>query len=61
MEAFGAPFDTWTDTRIERFGERVCRHQAANPAPSGEPRPARWEHYFAPDVLQVFQDGYCPA
>ena len=24
LEAFGAPFDVWSDARIDRFGEQVC-------------------------------------
>jgi hypothetical protein len=59
QQSFGAPFDTWTDARVERFGQRVCSHFRSNPQLSIASRPAAWEHYFAPDVLQVFRDGYC--
>src|SRR3954453_4329867 len=59
QQAFGAPFDTWTDARVERFGERVCSRMP-NPSQLDVPRPARWEPYFSPEVLRIFRDNYCP-
>jgi hypothetical protein len=59
VSAFGAPFDSWSDARIDRFGEQVCTRLDSNLSPSDPADAPRWIHYFSPGVLQVFHSAYC--
>ena len=61
LASYGAPFDVWTDDRIDRFGGQVCTDLNSDLAPSNPDKPPRWIHYWAPGVLQVFRDSYCPS
>ena len=51
VNAFGAPFDSWSDARIDRSGEQVCTRLDSNLSPSDPADAPRWIHYFPP--------GYC--
>ena len=70
----GYPPLGWSDTKMDRFGARVCvqfpdgpfadpRVQGSAEAPAyaayvGDPRP-RWITWMAPWILQDFFDAYC--
>ena len=61
LASYGAPFDVWTDDRIDRFGGAVCMELNPDLTPSNPAKPPRWINYWAPGVLTVFRDSYCPS
>jgi hypothetical protein len=59
VNAFGAPFESWSDARIDRFGEQVCTRLDSNLLPSDPTDAPRWIHSVSPGVLQTFHSAYC--
>jgi hypothetical protein len=56
---YGAPFSTWSDGRINRFGEEVCTQLDPNLAPPNPAHPPRWIHFYSPGILRLFYNAYC--
>ena len=58
---FGDSVTSWSDARIDGFGEQVCTQLQPNFAPSNSADPPRWIHFYSTGILQVFRNAYCPS
>jgi hypothetical protein len=56
---YGSSFFTWSDVRMDRFGEEVCTQLDPNLAPSNPADPPRWIHFYSPGILRLFYNAYC--